>query len=429
MIFYIIVLLLLIAGLFWLAQLVLSNPGMASITWGVWNFEMKTATLIVAVLAGFVLFYVGVALLRYVLGFRKNFHRYREARMGSKANRALSQGLIQLTEGHWEKAEKLLTNHAAHSDTPLLNYLAAARAAHMQEAFERRDEWLKLAIESDSKAGIAVGVSQADMQLVSGQLEQANATLTRLREMAPKHPYVLKLLAKTLYRQENWEALLDLLPELIKQNLLKAEEMSKVQGATLQAMFRQYAKSKQADKLQQMWKKLPSAVRENPEAVRLYANALHTAGDDLSCASLISNNLNKHWDDALADMYGRIQHHSLGNAIQQAEKWQLGRPDNNPSLLLLLARLYNQQKLWGMAKSYYEASLNQAPDSKAYLELAELLETMKEPDNAQRCYRLGLRYCIRGEGEKLLLAATQRQQPAADAKAQAAASMTPYNGL
>jgi HemY protein len=429
MIFYLIVLLLLVAGLYWLAQLVLTHPGMTSITWGVWSLEMKTATLIFGIVAACLLFYVGLGLLRYVLGFRKNFSRYREARLGSKASRALSQGLVQLTEGHWEKAEKLLTDHAPHSDTPLLNYLAAARAAHMQDAFERRDRWLKLAIESDSKANIAVGVSQADMQLISGQLEQANATLTRLREMAPKHPYVLKLLAKTLYRQENWEALLDLLPDLIKNNLLKSEEMGKVQGATLQAMFQQYAKNKQADKLQHLWKKLPSAVRENPEAIRLYAKALHTAGDDVSCASLISNNLNKHWDDTLADLYGRIQHHSLGNAIQQAEKWQLGRPDNNPSLLLLLARLYNQQKLWGMAKSYYEASLNQAPDTRAYLELAELLETMKEPENAQRCYRLGLRYCIRGEGEKLVLAATQRPQSAADPKAQAAASMTPYNGL
>ncbi|MDD5393492.1 MAG: heme biosynthesis HemY N-terminal domain-containing protein [Thiothrix sp.] len=427
MIFYLIVLLLLVAGAFWLGQLVLSNPGTASITWGVWSLEMKTATLVAAVLLACLAFYLSIALLRYVFGLRKNFSRYREARLGSKANRALSQGLILLTEGHWEKAEKVLLEHAPHSETPVLNYLAAARAAHMREAYSRRDELLKLAIESDSKANIAVGVSQADMQIISGQLEQAHATLTRLRELSPKHPYVLKLLAKVLYRQEYWDSLLELLPELIKQNLLKNDEMAKVQGATLQAMFQQYAKNKQTDKLQGLWKKLPSVIRENPEAILLYARALHTAGDELSCASLISNNLGKRWDDGLADLYGRIQHHSLGNAIQQAEKWQLSRPDNNPALLLLLARLYNQQKLWGMAKSYYESSLNQAPNTKAYLELAELLDTMKEPENAQRCYRLGLRYCIRGEGEKLTLTVTQR--PQANPQAHSAVPLTPYNGL
>ncbi|MDX9987334.1 MULTISPECIES: heme biosynthesis HemY N-terminal domain-containing protein [Thiothrix] len=425
MILYLIVLLILAAGIFWLGQTVLANPGITTITWGVWSLEMKTATLVALVLLTCIVFYIGIALLRHVLGLRRNFSRYREARLGSKASRALSQGLIQLTEGHWEKAEKLLTEHAPHSDTPLLNYLAAARAAHMQEAYTRRDELLKQAIESDSKANIAVGVSQADMQMTSGQLEQAHATLTRLRELSPKHPYVLKLLAKVLYRQEHWDTLLELLPELVKQNLLKNDDMGKVQGATLAAMFQQHAKAKHADKLQALWKKLPSVIRENPEAILLYARALHTAGDDLSCASLISNNLNKRWDDGLADLYGRIQHHSLGNAIQQAEKWQLSRPDNNPALLLLLARLYNQQKLWGMAKSYYESSLNQTPNTQAYLELAELLDTMKEPENAQRCYRLGLRYCIRGEGEKLSLTPTQRPQ----ATPQAQPVLTPYNGL
>ena len=424
MILYLIILLILAAGIFWLGQTVLANPGITTITWGVWSLEMKTATLVALVLLTCIVYYIGIALLRHVLGLRRNVSRYREARLGSKASRALSQGLIQLTEGHWEKAEKVLTEHAPHSDTPLLNYLAAARAAHMQEAYTRRDELLKQAIESDSKANIAVGVSQADMQMTSGQLEQAHATLTRLRELSPKHPYVLKLLAKVLYRQEHWDTLLELLPELVKQNLLKNDDMSKVQGATLAAMFQQHAKAKQADKLQALWKKLPSVIRENPEALLLYARALHTAGDDLSCASLISNNLNKRWDDGLADLYGRIQHHSLGNAIQQAEKWQLSRPDNNPALLLLLARLYNQQKLWGMAKSYYESSLNQTPNTQAYLELAELLDTMKEPENAQRCYRLGLRYCIRSEGEKLSLTPTQRPQATPQAQ-----PVTPYNGL
>jgi HemY protein len=426
MIFYLIVLLIVIAAVFWLGQLVLSNPGLTTITWGIWSLEMKTATLAALVLLACLGFYVFVALLRHGFGLRRSFSRFRAARLGSKANRALTQGLIQLTEGYWEKAEKLLVDHAPYSDTPLLNYLAAARAAHMREAYDRRDELLKQAIESDSKANVAVGVSQAEMQFGSGQIEQAYATLVRLRELSPKHPYVLKLLAKVLYRQENWEALLGLLPDLAKQNLLKNDEMSKVQGATLQAMFQHYAKDGQTDKLQAMWKKLPTPVRENHAAIVLFAKALHSAGDDLACNTMIGSILSKRWDDDLADLFGRTQHHSLGNTIQQAEKWQLGQSGNNPALLLLLARLYNQQKLWGMAKSYYESSLNQAPNAEGYLELAELLETMKEPENAQRCYRMGLRYCIRDEGEKLSLIPTQRPQ---SHPPQAQPLLTPYNGL
>ena len=405
MIRILLILALLAAGLFWLINYLLANPGNTVITWGSQGYEMKTATLAFFVLALCIAFYFAVGILRQLLGLRKSLGRLRENRLSNRANRNLNQGLIQLTEGHWDKAEKLLTEHAERSEAPLLNYLAAARAAHMREAPERRDELLKKAIESDSKAQVAVGVSQAEMQLAGEQLEQAHATLVNLRVLAPKNAYVLKLFAKVLHKQQNWETLLDLLPELQKQGLLNTENMGKVQAATLRGLFNKYAEQKQADKLQALWKKIPVQIREQAEAMRVYAHALHQADADTACAQFITSN--KNWHADLADLYGRIQHSSLPTAIQQAEKWLQQQPDN-PVSLLLLARLHRQQKLWGVAKSYYESSLNQSPDPEAYLELAELLEVMGEQENAEHCYRLGLRYSIRHQGERLNLLATQR---------------------
>lgn len=405
MIFYILVLLLVIGGLTWLVHTILSNPGTASITWGLWSVEMKTATLLLGILALCIVTYFAIALLRNLLGLGKRLRRMKEARLCTKANRSLSQGLIQLTEGHWHKAEKLLTEQVGHSDTPLLNYLAAARAAHMQDALERRDEHFKAALENDSKARIAVGVSQADMQLNSGQLEQAYANLSSLREIAPKNSYVLKLLAKTLYKQQNWEALLELVPALLKQNLLKNDDMQKIQGATLKGLFKQHADSRNTQQLQALWKKLPAKLRDQPEAMHIYAHALFQAEAYTDCSTFISTTLSKQWDDKLADLLGRIPHNNAAAMVTKTEKWREQHADN-PSLTLLMGRLYRQQKLWGMAKNHYESSLNQAPDTEAYLELAELLETMGETDNAQRCYRLGLRHCVRNRSERLKLAST-----------------------
>lgn len=428
MMFYVLLLALLVGVLLWLGQWLLAHPGTATITWSVGEkiqvMEMKTFTLVFGLMAACMAFYLLLILLRHLFSLRRSLRRMQESRLSSKASRALTQGLIQLTEGHWEKGEKLLADNAQYSETPLLNYLAAARAAHMQEAYGRRDDWLRQAIESDSKANVAVGVSQAEMQLGASQIEQAHATLTRLRELAPRHPYVLKLLAKVLHRQENWESLLDILPELVRQNLLKSEDMSRVQAETLNAMFQSYVRKRQPERLQAVWKKLPAAIREYPEAILLYAQALHQVGDESGSATLVQTNLNRQWHDGLADLYGNIRHPNPGAAIQQAEKWQTQQP-NNPIILLVLARLYQQQRLWGMAKTCYEASLNQAPNAAAYLELAELLETMKEPENAQRCYRLGLRYAIRQEGEKLVLSPTQRPQ----AGNPQMPALTPYNGL
>lgn len=402
MIFYIIVLLLVVGALVWLGQYILSNPGTAEITWGLWSVEMKTATLLLGILALCILSYFAIGFLRSLLGLRKRLRRMNEARLCSKANRSLSQGLIQLTEGHWGKAETLLTEQAEYSDTPVLNYLGAARAAHMQDALERRDEHFKVALEQDNKARVAVGVSQADMQLASGQLEQAYANLSNLREIAPKNSYVLKLLAKTLYKQANWDALLDLIPALLKQNLLKNEDMQRIQGATLQGLFKQHADNKNAQQLQAVWKKLPPKIRDLPEAMYIYAQSLFQAEAYTDCSTFISNALNQQWQDNLADLLGRIPHDNVSQVMTKAEKWQAQHADK-PSLTLLMGRLYRQQKLWGMAKNHYELSLNQAPDTDAYLELAELLELMGEEDNAQRCYRLGLRHCVLNRSERLKL--------------------------
>ncbi|MEZ5536564.1 MAG: heme biosynthesis HemY N-terminal domain-containing protein [Thiolinea sp.] len=419
MIRFILILLLIGVGGWWLADTILSNPGKAVITWGEGQadgqmIKMTTATLLLWILGLCIAFYIAVRLLSYLFGFGKRIRRMRETRLAGKASRGLNQGLIQLAEGHWDKAEKLLTDHAEYSETPLLNYLTAARAAHMQHNPERRDELLRLAIEQDSKAQIAVGVSQAEMQLSDAQLEQANATLINLRKIAPKNTYVLKLYAKTLYRQENWDELLNLLPELVRFRLLDdsrtSRNMKVVQSAALHGVFEKYAAKKEIDKLQAFWKKIPQPIKDQPEAMHIYANALHKAGEEKLCAQFIVAANNKHWDEKLTSLYSRLYHSDLNHAIQQGEKWLKNNPDN-PTNLMLLARLHKQQKLWGMAKSYYETSLNQSPDPEGYLELAELLETMDEPENAQQCYRTGLRYSIRNQGERLVLTASNRAQP------------------
>ncbi|WP_298608119.1 heme biosynthesis HemY N-terminal domain-containing protein [uncultured Thiothrix sp.] len=391
---------------FWVTQQVLTHSGPSFIKWGSQVYELTTATLALLVLGACMAFYLGLTLVRELLGLRRRLHRLRDHRLHTKANHSLNQGLIQLTEGHWSKAEQLLTEHAERSETPLLNYLGAARAAHMQEAPERRDELLKKAIESDHSAQIAVGVSQAEMQLSAEQLEQAHATLLNLRSLAPKNAYVTKLLAKVLYKQQNWEALLDLLPDLQKLNLLNSESMSHVQAATLVGLFSKYAEQKNTEKLQTLWKRLPTAIREQSEAMNVYTRALHQADADALAEQFITTVHANAWYPQLADLYGRLEHANLANAVQNAEKWLAPQPAN-PVSLLLLARLHRQQKLWGVAKSYYETSLNQAPDPEAYLELAELLEVMGETSNAEHCYKLGLRYCIRQQGERLVLAASQ----------------------
>ena len=57
---------------------------------------------------------------------------------GRRAGKRFTQGLIEIAEGNYAKGERMLTRGASYADAPLMNYLAAARAAQLQNEDETR---------------------------------------------------------------------------------------------------------------------------------------------------------------------------------------------------------------------------------------------------------------------------------------------------
>jgi HemY protein len=85
----------------------------------------------------------------------------------------MTRGMIEVAEGNFARGERMLARAASTSDSPLFNYLQAARAAHLQGRNERRDDWLKLAYREIPEAANAVLLTQAEFQLDQGQPRSA----------------------------------------------------------------------------------------------------------------------------------------------------------------------------------------------------------------------------------------------------------------
>jgi HemY protein len=134
----------------------------------------------------------------------------------------------------------------------------------------------------------------------------------------------------------------------------------------------------------------------------LYAESLHSAGAGQLASQILVTKINESWDERLVELYGKLPHTDPIAEGDKAKQW-LNSHSENPTLLLTLARLNAQKKLWGKAKSFYENSLNMKPNTAAYLELAQLLQQIGEIDNANTCYRIGLQYCIDNKAERLNL--------------------------
>ncbi|QBQ53811.1 heme biosynthesis protein HemY [Nitrosococcus wardiae] len=387
------------------------DSGYLVIGYGQWMVE---TTLTLAVLVAGLAFIGGYLALRFVSGMWQTPQRLgqtRQQRRTSRASKMLIEGLIDVEEGNWDRAERALIKDIAYSNTPLLNYIAAARAAQNQGAYERRDHYLDLARETTPAANFAVELAQAELQISSGQFDQALATLRHLRALDPRHPQPLKLL-KSLYSQHrDWGQLLDLLPELRKRRLVNKEEAQSLEVMAHVELLQEAARSESDAYLIEEWKAIPNRLRRHPRIVATYVYALLERNELDLAEQLLQETLKRNWSDELIYLYGLVRSSDLVAQLTRAEAW-LSQQGNNPWLLLTLGRIAQYNSLWGKARQYLETSIAYAPRPEAYRELGKVLEEIGDSEAALECYSKGLSMTTGGvmeESGKFHLPETARE--------------------
>lgn len=384
------VLMLISAGLTLVLQ---KGNGYFLLNYGVWTLEGSLVFLLLVVVISFALLY---ALLRSLANLwqlparLKNWHK---KRMTRRARRALTRGLIESAEGQWESAEKHLLRLANHSESPLLHYLAGARAAQFQGAHERRDHYLQLAHQSMPSADIAVALTQAELQLNHRQLEQALATLNHLRTLAPKHRYVLKLLVSLYEELKDWPQLSELIPSLRQQKVFDSQSLFELERRVQLELMAQAALSDNPGSLRSFWAGQSRTLQTDPAMLAAYVayNQGRDTGNEMEL--LVRDFLKEDWDETLAHAYAGLEVDDPLKLLTQAEHWLNQRP-RDPVLLLTLGRLALRGRLWGKARSYLEASLGLKETPEGWQELGALLEHLHEPDAAKEAYRKGLSLAV-----------------------------------
>ena len=237
-------------------------------------------------------------------------------------------------------------------------------------------------------------MTQAQLQIARGQLEQALATLTRLRKEHPKHLYALKLLSQVYVRLEDWHSLLDLLPELRRQKVLREEEQQALERQVHVALLAQAGQrtasqdSDPASLVIAAWERMPKRLREEPELVEAYALQLRTRGRDELAEEVLRSALQQQFNERLVNLYGLLKGKDVARQLVTAEQWLTQHP-HNASLLLAAGRLAQRNRLWGKARDYLEASFSSRRDIQTCAELARLQERMGDKGAAERTLRDG----------------------------------------
>lgn len=364
------------------ASFLLEDPGYVVIQFHGYLVEMSVPALIgLFVLLLFAL-WLAVKALKAPRRLGQAAGRYRSGRAGQR----LTRGMIEIAEGNLARGEKLLARAAKVSDAPLLNYLEAARAAHLQQNDERRDNWLKAAYEEMPEAASAVLLTQAELQLDHGEHEQALATLRQLEEKSPNHGHALALLGRLYYRLEDWPQLEALLPRLRKH------------GRVPEARLRQWAvrvycerleQAADGDAVQAAWQDVPRGLRKDTTVLEAWLRGLARNRQGERAEKELVAALKREWCGSLVRLYGDVESGDAARQLKRAEQW-LKTHGDDPDLLLTAARLCLKNELWGKARSYLETVLSIRPSPEAYQEYGRLLNQLGEGDAAAEAYRAGL---------------------------------------
>jgi len=385
----------------WLKNL----PGFVIIAYEKTSYEMRLWVAVAIILFIWSLFLLFGILLRSLLTSAGKMKGWKGGRQWKKARKQTIQGMLAFSEGRWEQSEKAMIAAAKQSDTKLVNYLIAAQAAQYQKAegqnsVERRDAYLRAAHKLEPGAGVAIGITQAQLQLDNYENEQALATLNELKIKSPNHPFVIKLLCIAHQRLNDWNSIVELLPAIKKLKVHNEEKLNILENTSVRNLLNEIAEKKELEKLKDVWQNLSSYLRKK-ESNQLHFIMLLIKFEQMDEADrLIKPFFKKNASDKklitnVIELFGEIK---LTNSSQQfnfLENWytQSKQPPNEA--YLSLGKIAFNAELWGKARFYLERSLQTNPSAETYLIMANTLKKLNDHELAFECYKQGLEFVVK----------------------------------
>lgn len=376
----------------WLGLWISEDSGYILIRYNHWSLETSLWIGIAILLVSFLVLYCLIRLCARTFSLPERFERWRRMRGYRKARQYTDIGLCQLHEGYWQDAQKTLLRAARLTKYPLINYLAAARAANEMRQYDQRDHYFKQALIAMPDAECALLLAQAQLQINSQQYEPAIATLSQVLQKNPQQHLALALLQQIYVTLADWQSLERMLPELEKNRALSVEKFTSiVEMIHCQRLTAAGKRGPQA--LNEYWDHLPRQWRNNLVCQRCYARQLIATHQDTLAAEFIEGVLKKNWDGELIKLYGEACSDKPVNQLKNAENWYKKHP-HDAMLLLTLGRLAEQERFWGKASEYLKRSVEIKPTAEAYFTLGATLEAVNQLEEALKAYRNGLKLSV-----------------------------------
>lgn len=371
------------------------NDGYVLLVLPPWRMEISLNLLIVGLFALFVLLHFLLRLVSLTVGLPARVNEFRERRGRDKAAAALQDAMRHFFEGRYGQSLKRAGEAHTAGYAPGLAALTAARAAHALRETAKADQWLE-AVQADPKLNLARLMVTAEMRLDGRDFGAAASALQQVQALSGRHIAAMRLELKAQQGRKDWIQVLRLARQLEKRQGLAKEQAREI----ILKAHRENIRLRQddADSLLGYLREIPAA-EGSPRLAASVARALLNLDARTEALKVAQSALEQSAADELnpelLEIYGQValedgEPGELTRRIALGEKWLRSQP-KDARLLLALGRLCLQQRLWGKAQNYLEASLSVEESRDAHLELARLLEQLDRSGEAEPHYRLGSR--------------------------------------
>ncbi len=304
------------------------------------------------------------------------------SRKWKSARKDTIDAMLLFAEGNWYQSEKKMIKASKNGDTKLINFLIAAQAAQKQTEYARRDEYLKRAKNAAPTADTAIGLTQARLQMESGQNEQALATLTMLLESNPKNKYLNELFIEVNMKLESWQQVIDKTPQLEKDKVYSSEKLLQVKRQSIVGMLKKYFKENNQEKIKLVWDGLSRGLKKDPVIMQNYAEILVLQKNHSEAENLLKKLLKSQPTNEAIKLYSELKTEKPGKQLdflESIEHHNIKQSD----YYIALANLASSAELWGKSRDYLQKSLTIEDTVKTRAKLANTLVKLGEHQQAQ----------------------------------------------
>jgi HemY protein len=361
------------------------DPGYLLIAFGDTTFETSLFALLVAVTVVYLVSKLILIVFHWInpwhlIRFGRNYKEHLRAKSRSKT----IEGLLYFTRGSWKSSYNLLKKGMKDPDASVVNYLAAAYAAHQQG---NKDAWMNCLETAENEypaARSTINSLKAQLLFKSNQLEQCVAVLQQMKTSSLNDASLLQLLKDVYLKLNDWEQLEKLLPALEKNSVIDGQEAELIRVRIfMENLYRisnrrvDFSDVEIGAQLEKAWKKGAASYKQDEKIVKHYAELLFKLDQKEQAGKAIEVALNKSWSDELIKRYGELDFGTPHRQLLIAESWIQDRP-GNARLLVALGRIAMRNELWGKAREYFDTSIEISPTAQAHGELARLLKFLGE---------------------------------------------------